>query len=107
MSAMSTVTPVTISITPHGMRWMARASSTARSRMSAADTSSAIIPVSKPKPATLAMSTAMPAAVSQCARSNGGTASSAAARAAPRRNRRQPPSTRKPAMPTKACASAL
>ena len=50
---MSTVTPVTIRMTPHGIRWIACASFTARSRMSAVAMMSPIIPTFIPSPATV------------------------------------------------------
>ena len=58
---MSTVTPVTIKMTPHGIRWIACDSFTVRSNISAAAMTSPIIPTFMPSPATVAISTTMPA----------------------------------------------
>ena len=106
---MSTVTPVTMTMTPHGMRAMAFDSSAVRKRISAEETMSAIMPTFCPKPATATISATMPAAVSQFCVVMGSafSTSAASARAASRRNSFQPPSNRKPPKPTSACASAL
>ena len=64
-SAISTVTPVTIRITPHGIRLIAFCSSTVRSRIRKVAMMMAIMPTFMPNPATLTISAAIPAVVSQ------------------------------------------
>jgi hypothetical protein len=108
ISVMSTVTPVTIRMTLHGIRWMAFCSSTARSSVSAAAMKSAVIPTCAPTATTRVIQMTMPAMVSQCLASIGSASDSIGAAMPSRlRKSRSPPSTTKPPKPTMACASTL
>ncbi len=108
MSEISTVTPVTIRMTPHGMRRMACCSSTLPRRVSSAAMNTAVRPTCASKPTTATIRAEMPAMVSQCLRSKCSTSASADA-ASPSRLRKsfRPPNSTKPPVPTITCASTL
>ena len=108
MSEISTVTPVTIRMTPHGMRRMAFCSSTLPRRVSDAAMKTAVRPTWASKPTTATISAEMPARVSQCRRSKGSTSVSAEP-VSPLRLRKSlgPPNSTKPPAPTITCASTL
>ena len=109
-SAISTVTPVTMTITPHGMRAMAFDSSTVRSRISADATIKRDHADVEPEARhgdDQRRDADTPSASAAARIGSALSTSAASARAAPRRNSFQPPSSKKPPKPTSACASAL